>query len=127
MRYGYIWHIRRPSGSSLSWWYTSWIYNYLCSHCLWPLKLWIRAPFMARCTRYNICDKVCQWLATGRSVFPGYCDFLHQWNWQPWYNWNIVEKRVKHNNPILIQPTRTEIWLIWIDWLKYFWKWHEAP
>jgi hypothetical protein len=25
----------------------------------------------ARCTRYNICDKVCQWLATGRWFPPG--------------------------------------------------------
>jgi hypothetical protein len=31
----------------------------------------------------------------GRSVvFSG---FLFQW--QPWYNWNIVESGVKHNNP----------------------------
>ena len=33
-------------------WY--WIYNYLCNQCLSPLKLWVRIPFMARCTRYNI-------------------------------------------------------------------------
>ena len=32
----------------------SWIYNYLCNQCLSPLKLWVRTPFMARCTRYNI-------------------------------------------------------------------------
>jgi hypothetical protein len=25
--------------------------------------LWVRTPFMARCTRYNI---VCQWLVAGR-------------------------------------------------------------
>jgi hypothetical protein len=27
--------------------------------------------FMVRCTRYNIIDKVCQWLATGRWFSPG--------------------------------------------------------
>jgi hypothetical protein len=37
-----------------SWSYISWNYNYLFSQCLSPLKLWVRTPFMARCTRYNI-------------------------------------------------------------------------
>jgi len=39
-----------------SWWwsYGRWIYNYLCNQCLSPLKLWVRTPFMVRCTRYNI-------------------------------------------------------------------------
>jgi len=45
---------RFTQGPSWSWSYSSWIYNYLCNHCLSPLKLWIRTPFMARCTRYNI-------------------------------------------------------------------------
>jgi len=31
-----------------------WIYNYFCNQCLSPLKLWVRTPFIARCTRYNI-------------------------------------------------------------------------
>jgi hypothetical protein len=42
------------SGPSWSWSYGSWIYNYLCNQCLSPLKLWVRIPFMAMCTRYNI-------------------------------------------------------------------------
>jgi hypothetical protein len=37
-----------------SWLYGSWIYNYLCNQCLSPLKLWVRTPFMARYTWYNI-------------------------------------------------------------------------
>jgi len=41
-------------GPSWSWSYDSWIYNYLCNQCPSPLKLWVRTPFMARCTRYNI-------------------------------------------------------------------------
>ena len=32
-------------------------------------------------------------------VFSGYSGFPHQWNWPPWYNWNIVESGVKHPNP----------------------------
>ena len=29
-------------------------------------------------------------------VFFQYSSFLHQKNWPPWYNWNIVESAVKH-------------------------------
>jgi hypothetical protein len=46
--------IRWGGEASWSWWYGSWIYNYLCNQCILPLKLWIRTPFMARCIRYNI-------------------------------------------------------------------------
>jgi hypothetical protein len=33
------------------------------------------------------------------GVFSGYSGFLHQWNWRPEYNWNIVERGVKHHRP----------------------------
>ena len=42
------------TGSWWSWSYDSWIYNYLCNQCLSLLTLWVRTPFMARCTQYNI-------------------------------------------------------------------------
>ena len=51
-------------------WYGSWIYNYLCNWCLSPLKS-VRIQLMARCTHYNF-DQVCQWLATGHSVYSGF-------------------------------------------------------
>ena len=38
--------------------------------CLSPLMLWVRISIEARCT---LCDKVCQWLATGQW----FSDFLH--------------------------------------------------
>ena len=41
-------------GPSWLWLYGSWVFNYLCNQCLSLLKLWVRTPFMARCTRYNI-------------------------------------------------------------------------
>ena len=45
----------------------------------------------------TLCDKVCQWLATGRWLSPvsstNKTD-LHDWN-----NGNIVESDVKHHNP----------------------------
>jgi hypothetical protein len=39
---------------SWSWFYGSWIYNYLCNQFLSPLKLWVRIPLMVKCTQYNI-------------------------------------------------------------------------
>jgi hypothetical protein len=40
----------------------------------------------------TLCDKVCQWLATGLS-FSGYSNFRHKSS-----NWNILESGVKHLN-----------------------------
>ena len=54
--------------TSWPWSYDSWIYNYLYNQCLSPLMLWIRISIRARCT--TLCDKVCQWLATGRWSSP---------------------------------------------------------
>jgi hypothetical protein len=56
-------------GSSWPWSYGSWIYNYLCNQCLSPLMLWVWILIRVRCTA--LCDKVCQWLATGRWFSPG--------------------------------------------------------
>ena len=38
------------------------------NQCLSPLMLWIRISIRAKCT--TLCDKVCQWLATGWYFFP---------------------------------------------------------
>jgi hypothetical protein len=54
---------------------------------------------VARCTRYNIMWKVCQWFATVlwfSTAIPG---FLQHKNWPPRYNWNIVESGVEPHNP----------------------------
>jgi hypothetical protein len=56
-------------GPSWPWSYGSWIYNYLCNQCLSPLMLWVRISIRVRCT--TLCDKVCQWLATGQRFSPG--------------------------------------------------------
>ena len=48
------------------WSYDSWIYNYLCNQCLSPLKLWVRTQLRRGVFDTTLCDKVCQWLATGR-------------------------------------------------------------
>jgi hypothetical protein len=43
-------------------------------------------------------DQFCQWLAAFRWIFFGYPVFLHQLNWSPRYNWNIVENGVNQPN-----------------------------
>jgi hypothetical protein len=60
--------ILRPSWL---WWYGSWIYNYLCNQCLSPLTLWVRTRSWQGVHDTTLCDKVCQWLATGRCFSPG--------------------------------------------------------
>ena len=56
---------------SWPWSYGSWIYNYPCNQCLSPLSLmlWVWISIRAKCTA--LCDKVCQWLATGQWFSPG--------------------------------------------------------
>jgi len=53
-------------GQSRSWWYSSWIYNYLYNKCLSPLKFLVRIPLRRGVLDTTLCYKVCQWLATGR-------------------------------------------------------------
>jgi hypothetical protein len=60
-------HVER--GPSCLLLYGSWISNYLCNQCLSPLMLWVRISIRAWCT--TLCDKVFQWLATGRWFSPG--------------------------------------------------------
>ena len=57
-------------GSAWSWSCGSSIYNYMCNQCLLPLKLWVRIQFMVGLLKITLCDKVCQWLATGRWFSP---------------------------------------------------------
>jgi hypothetical protein len=56
---------------SWSWSYGSWIYNYLCNQCQSPLELCFRTPLWRGVVDTTLCDKVCQWLATGRWFSPG--------------------------------------------------------
>jgi hypothetical protein len=39
------------------------------------------------------CQWLCQRFSPGTPVSP------HQYNWPPWYNWNIVENGIKHHGP----------------------------
>ena len=86
------------------WSYGSWIYHYLCNQSLPPLMLWVRIQL--RRGIIDTCDKVCQWLEV---VFSG---FLHQSNWLPQYNWNIVESglsTITLTTPIQRQQKKKDI------------------
>ena len=50
----------------------SWIYNYLYNQCQSPLlKLRVQTLFMGGLLNTTLCDKVCQWLATGQWFSTG--------------------------------------------------------
>ena len=53
---------------SWSWSYGSWTY---VGQCLSPLKLWVRIQLRRSVLDTTLCDKDCQWLATGRWFSPG--------------------------------------------------------
>jgi hypothetical protein len=42
-------------------------------------------------------------------VFSGSSGFLHQYNWLPRYDWNIVESGVKHHKPTRLDDS---LWVI---------------
>jgi len=85
-------HSFQEKGLSWSWsyWYTISVYRHLS--CELESHSWRGA------LDTTICDKMCRWLAAGRG-FSRYSGFLHQWNWPPWYNWNIAESGARHHNP----------------------------
>jgi len=62
-------HIQFCKGPSWPWSYGGWIYNYLCNQWLLSLMLWVQILIRAGCA--TLCDKVCQWLASGRWFSPG--------------------------------------------------------
>ena len=45
------------------------ITTYPINQCISPLMLWVLISIRARCA--TLCDKVCQWLVTGRWFSPG--------------------------------------------------------
>ena len=47
-----------------------------------------------------------------------YSGFIHWLNWQPWYNWSIVESGVKHHNhnPSTSCVTPVSVW----QWIQHY-------
>ena len=68
LQFGLVHYIQGPSWL---WSYGSWIYNYLCSQCLSPLKFEFEHCSWWGVLDTTLCDKVCQWFVTGRSFYPG--------------------------------------------------------
>ena len=101
---------------SWSWSYGSWLSNYLCNQCPSPQMLWVWTLLRQGVLDTTLCDKVCQWLATGRwfslvhwfppqiklttTIYPG--------------KWNIVESGVKHHKS---KPNQTIV-IIRSRWAK---------
>ena len=83
------------AGWSWSWWYGSWIYNYLFNQSLSTLKLWNRSCSWRDVLDTTLCDKLCQLLATGRWFSASIPVPL------PIYYWNIVASGIKHSYPLL--------------------------
>jgi hypothetical protein len=61
-----------------SWSYCSWIYNYLWSQYLSPLKLCVWIPLVEKCTRYNIMWSNLSVTYDRSVVYSGYSSFFHQ-------------------------------------------------
>ena len=107
----------QPSITMWPWSYGSWIYNYLCNQCLSPLMLWLQIPLTVRCTQYTLCDKICQWMATGRWFSLG--TLVSSINKTGCHDiTNIVESGIKHHNHALFGfpsgGTGHNIWQLWL-------------
>jgi hypothetical protein len=108
-----------------SWSYGNWIYNYLCNQCLSPLKVWVRIPLMQDVLDTTLCDKVCQWLATGWWFSPDtLVSSTNKTDRQ--YNCNIVKSGVKHHKPNLYKSIyRCAARMSWFLQLSDIWMDHQ--
>ena len=68
---------------------------------------------MASCTRHNIVWSSLSVYCSSSVVFCGYSSFLYKFNWPPRYSWNIVERYVKHHNPILFRNLQKRYLTYW--------------
>jgi hypothetical protein len=57
---------------------------------------------LVRCTQYKIMWSSLSVTCDRSLVFSGYSGFLHQSNWLPQYNLNIVESGVNHHKPTIL-------------------------
>ena len=104
-------------GASWTWSYDSRIYFYLYNQSLSLLKFGFRIPFMTRCTWCNICNKVCQWLVTGRYFSPD----------TPVPSTNKTDDHDKTENLLKVVLSTLTLgtlnrvgYLVWVLWLTCF-------
>ena len=101
---------------SWSWSYGSWLSNYLCNQCPSPQMLWVWTPLRQGVLDTTLCDKVCQWLATGRwfSLVLRFPPQIKLTATIYLGKWNIVESGIKHHKS---KPNQTIV-IIRSPWAK---------
>ena len=90
-----------------TWYILSWKLHFVATRldlglwCLMPLSTIFELyhAIHGRCTRYSIMWSSLSVTCARSVVFSRYSSFLHQYNWPPWYDWNIAESGIKHHNP----------------------------
>ena len=92
----------------------SWIYNYLCNQCLSPLTLWVRIPLRRGVLVTTLCDKVCQWLSTGRWFSP--CTPVSSTNKTDRHNITEILLEVALNT---IAPNPNTLIFMYIEWSMF--------
>jgi hypothetical protein len=103
-------------GSSWSWSYGSWSYNYLCSQCLSPLPLWVWNLLRRGVLDTTLCDKICEWHATGQWFSP--CTPVSSTNKSYCYDITEILLKVVLNTititPITITPIQAQMILLFV-------------
>ena len=105
----------------------AWLLNYLCNKCLSRLT-WVRTPLRWGVCNTTLCDKVCQWLTTGRWFSP--CPLVSSTNKTDRHDITEMLLKVALST---IQPTnKSNIWIPnLVNLLKdppdlpLFWKVHS--
>ena len=83
---------------------------YLCNQCQSPLTLWVQILLRRGVLDTTLCDKVCQWFASGRWFSPG-------------TQVSSTNKTDHHDiTEILLKVVLNTITLILVDWMKSEWK-----
>ena len=100
-------------GSSWSWSYGSWIYNYLCNQCLSPLNVMSSNPTHAWCTHYTIMWSSLSGACDRSVVFSRYSSFLHSCN-------NVVANVAGY--AVLHPPLKSPIGIVQNKFVLYFYS-----
>jgi hypothetical protein len=75
--------------------------------------LWVRIQLKGGVLYTTLCDKVCQWLATGQWFTPGTpISSTNKTDWQ--YNWNIFESGIKYYNPNTYRSQMQDKISVWV-------------
>jgi hypothetical protein len=100
-----------------------WIYSYLWNQCLSQLTLWVQTPLRLDVLYTTLCDKVCQWLATGQWFSPDTSvSSTNKTDCQ-----NITELLLRTIKPTNLTPDGCKqkcYFLIWLESMLEYLSWH---